>query len=545
MEPQKDTSQSKITDFFPTTHRSLQRGKRKNVDYSVLTSVSTVSPAKSRRINVNNICSRSQRLRDLAIALSPKKQQKEESNVVNTTVVQPTSQPSSQASDEDEKVNKGPSSIGVVELPATPSKPILSPIKFAEGQPILSPIKFKSPVKETSTPSRKVIRSLNGDFDQSTLPLDVARSSKDFRLPHHYQALADVFDSMDKVLCLLIRSKQQTTFERVKNGVERMVRKKFDHIKLAQIKTLYPESITFKYEKATVIDAKDHVSRIANTLVITPTRLSNPSDPKSSLIQIDDSSLMDNHRSKEFVKRLYDLAKEHHQKFLYSISPLFKVDPDKLVQWHKNFKLELLPPIPYNEDALPLKPIDLKKTGSKFNDLLEKFRAKKQEEIQLTAVASTSTSSDVKKTDETEPEVSANGKILSGPFKGLPIALYNKVKAREAQKLATEMTRPPQVQKKITMLGQFPELIRILKFYFVGEGKTTLPIEKVAKKLIDSYPSFMSQQDAIDRLNYMSEVLPDWLAIIRVKSGDFVKILDKKAGLVSLEERVKQFQISN
>ena len=557
-------SQTKITDFFPTAHRI--RGKRKTKD---LPPVTISTPSKTQRIE--HIRTRSQRIRDLALAqspvkLKPKDDPPSQSNPSQVETLQPepidkqvpsnvheaktcqvqvqlpsTSTTVQQTVQESTLVASSLATPTKTPIKLLSNKPVLSPLKFAEGKPILSPIKFSSP-KKPLTPAKRINRSLNVDFDQS-FSLDAARKSSDFCLPHHYQALADIFDSMDKVLCLLIGSKQQPTYEKVKRGVERMVKKALDPIKLAQIKTVYPQSISYTYEKAAVIDGKDLVSKMSNVLIITPTKLSDPSDPNSPLVPIDQSSLMKSDRSKEFVTRLYDMTKKHHQQFLESLNSSFRVDHDKLVRWHPNFKVHSLPPIEYKEDALPLRP-DNKVTNSKFIDIVEKLRAKN---LQQKDPSGPSTSATIKNTcsvvkSESGHAVSADGKIQSGALKGLSIALLNKVKAREAQKIAREMTRPPQVEQKLKMLAQFPDFSRILKFYFIGEGKTVLPIEQVSKKLIESYPSFMSSNDAVERLNYMAKVLPDWLMILKVKSGTFVKILNKDANLNALHERIGKLQ---
>lgn len=51
------------------------------------------------------------------------------------------------------------------------------------------------------------------------------------------------------------------------------------------------------------------------------------------------------------------------------------------------------------------------------------------------------------------------------------------------------MTRDPEADKRIKMLERLPELVRILRMFYVTEKKTALPMTDAVKKLADSYKS--------------------------------------------------------
>lgn len=66
--------------------------------------------------------------------------------------------------------------------------------------------------------------------------------------------------------------------------------------------------------------------------------------------------------------------------------------------------------------------------------------------------------------------------------------LFNlQIRAKEAKRLEMKMMRDPVEDKRSLMIGRLPEMMRILRTYFVSEKKPALPMQNVIQKLADSY----------------------------------------------------------
>lgn len=102
--------------------------------------------------------------------------------------------------------------------------------------------------------------------------------------------------------------------------------------------------------------------------------------------------------------------------------------------------------------------------------------------------------------------------------------------------LAKEITRKPEEERKLSMIKQLPPLIRILHSYFVVEKKAAIPIEQVVKKCTENSTS-LSVGNCNDYLYLLNELLPDWLFILKVSKGTFIKI-DKGKVLDTLFTRL-------
>lgn len=69
--------------------------------------------------------------------------------------------------------------------------------------------------------------------------------------------------------------------------------------------------------------------------------------------------------------------------------------------------------------------------------------------------------------------------------------LSPQVRAKEAQKLQALMTRNPQQEQRLTMLGRLPEMARILRNVFVAEKKQALSMEVACQRMIESYQALL------------------------------------------------------
>ncbi|XP_058617502.1 DNA replication factor Cdt1-like isoform X2 [Onychostoma macrolepis] len=95
-----------------------------------------------------------------------------------------------------------------------------------------------------------------------------------------------------------------------------------------------------------------------------------------------------------------------------------------------------------------------------------------------------------------EPETSA--KAIATPtetpnaLKGVSQSLLERIRAKEAQKLHTTMTRNPQQEERLSTMSRLPELARILRNVFVADKKLALNMELACNCMIASYRSPLS-----------------------------------------------------
>lgn len=72
-----------------------------------------------------------------------------------------------------------------------------------------------------------------------------------------------------------------------------------------------------------------------------------------------------------------------------------------------------------------------------------------------------------------------------------PSSLLPKIRVKEAQKLQALMTRDPQQEERLAMLGRLPAMARILRNVFVAEKKQALTMEVACARMADSYDAQM------------------------------------------------------
>lgn len=112
-----------------------------------------------------------------------------------------------------------------------------------------------------------------------------------------------------------------------------------------------------------------------------------------------------------------------------------------------------------------------------------------------------------------------------------------RIRAKEAQKLQALMTRRPQQEERLLVLSRLPELARILRSVFVAEKKPALTMEVACARMIGSYGPSLTPGEMEKHLQVLSELLPDWLSLHRVRTDTYLK-LDKSAELGPIAERL-------
>jgi len=101
------------------------------------------------------------------------------------------------------------------------------------------------------------------------------------------------------------------------------------------------------------------------------------------------------------------------------------------------------------------------------------------------------------------------------------------------------MTRKPETEKEITILKRLPEFFRIIHSYFISAKKLAVPYDELVNKIVDSYHCSLAILEAREHIDYMTKMLPDWIQLLQVKRGSYVKI-KKETSLSSLDDRINR-----
>ncbi|XP_074057283.1 DNA replication factor Cdt1 isoform X2 [Macrotis lagotis] len=361
-------------------------------------------------------------------------------------------------------------------------------------------------------------------------------------LPYKYKVLAEMFRSMDTIVGMLFNRSETVTFAKVKQGVQDMMRKRFEERNVGQIKTVYPASYQFRQER-NIPTFNDSVKRSDYQLTIEP--LLEPEEGTDGMAQLSASRLLQ--RRHTFSRNLVNLVKEHHKVFLASLSPPLVVPEDQLTRWHPKFNVDEVPDIVPAE--LPKPPQTDKVTTAQ--EMLARARTmltpKMEKALAQLALKTADASSPASPGLSSPPTPGSPGlgspPTLASPsnspsaLKGVSQALLERIRAKETQRLQAMMTRRPQQEERLLMLSRLPELARILRSVFVAEKKPALTMEVTCARMVSSYRSSMSPGEMEKHLQALSELLPDWLSLHRIRTDTYLK-LEKSVDLAHVSERL-------
>ncbi|XP_036296777.2 DNA replication factor Cdt1 isoform X1 [Pipistrellus kuhlii] len=342
-------------------------------------------------------------------------------------------------------------------------------------------------------------------------------------LPYKYQVLAEMFRSMDTIVSMLYNRSETVTFAKVKQGVQDMMRKRFEERNVGQIKTVYPASYRFRQER-NIPTFKDNVKRSDYQLTIEPLL---DQEVGNMAPQLTASRLLQ--RRQVFGQNLVERVREHHRVFLASLNPPMVVPEDRLTRWHPRFNVDEVPDIEPAE--LPQPPTT--ETLATAQEVLARARSlmsprmeKALNDLALrTAVPSSPVSSPV--LPATPPATP------SALLKGVSQDLLERIRAKEVQKQLAQMTRCPEQEQRLQRLERLPELARVLRSVFVSERKPALTMEVACARMVGSYRVAMSPGEMEKHVQLLSELLPGWLSLHRIRTDTYVK-LDKAADLAGV-----------
>ncbi|KAJ1072869.1 hypothetical protein K5549_012095 [Capra hircus] len=347
-------------------------------------------------------------------------------------------------------------------------------------------------------------------------------------LPYKYQVLAEMFRSMDTIVGMLYNRSETITFAKVKQGVQDMMRKRFEERNVGQIKTVYPGSYHFRQERF-VPTFKDGIKRSDYQLTIEPLL---DQQAGSAAPQLTASRLLQ--RRQVFSQNLLARVREHHRAFLASLNPPMEVPEDQLTRWHPRFNVDGVPDIEPAE--LPQPPAVEKLTTAQ--EVLA--RARSLMSPRMEKALSDLAQRTAEPSSPRSPSLAQPATPPAAPpsaLKGVSQALLERIRAKEAQKQLAQMTRRPEQEQRLQRLERLPELARVLRGVFVSERKPALTMEVACARMVGSYRAAMSPGEMEKHLQLLSELLPDWLSLHRIRTDTYVK-LDKAADLAGVMEQL-------
>ncbi|XP_047347869.1 DNA replication factor Cdt1-like [Vespa velutina] len=444
----------------------------------------------------------------------------------------------------------------------SPSKILISPIKsevLAQTSPqrriLFEPKKSTSPIKSKPDKTPAYQRYLS--FAESGTP--------GLSLPYNYRFLAEIFRCIDTVSAMMFNRKELITFKKLKPAIQELLRRNFTLEHLSQIKTVYPDAYIFHQEKVRSfgsISKQDKYELILTPIVQAKDGL-NGSNEDNVLQAATDVSMTPDillQRRRKFYDILLDKVKTEHEQFLLKLDEPIIILKEKIIRWHPEFDVESCKPI--EQSALPQPPNTEKATSAKH--VLEKAKSlfncntRMEKALQRLAEAkmvSKSKSPDISSTNESTNSTidKVNITVINTPpitptieksylaktFKGIPKALLEKVRAKQAAKALEMMTRTPDLDKEATLYSRLPELAKILRSIFVAEKKGVLPLEHVLTKLDNSFRTKLTTAELEEHVRKLCKLLPIWASIHNVRKTDYLKL----AKDVDLNKVIKMLEI--
>ncbi|XP_078043063.1 chromatin licensing and DNA replication factor double parked [Augochlora pura] len=458
-----------------------------------------------------------------------------------------------------------------LEIPVSPQKAYKSPSKN-----VLSPMKSRelmasSPQKrilfepKESTPSPIKGSPTKAPAYQQYLSL-AESGTPALPLPYHYRFLAEIFRCIDTVSAMLFNRKETITFKKLKPAVQELLRKNFTLEHVAQIKTIYPNAYEYHQEKYRTFGSTSKQDKYELVFVPIVEEKNGRNTPDAddvlrtaSEVSMGPKVLLE--RRRKIYNILLDKVKDEHEKFLLNLETPMQVPKEKIVRWHPEFNVEDCKPIELSE--LPQPPNIEKITSAK--DVLDKAKSlfscgtrmekalQRLAEAKMTSKASPERDEKNSSTQTVDSMRNVNISIVDTPpatptiqnnfinsaLKGIPKALLEKVRAKQAAKALEAMTRTPDADKEATMYSRLPELSKILRNIFVAERKGVLTMEFVIGKLENSFKAKLTPNELEEHIRLLCKLLPIWTSIHNVRKIDYLKLQKE----VDLGKVVKKLEL--
>lgn len=399
-----------------------------------------------------------------------------------------------------------------LEVPASPTK---SPMKSPLKSPLKSPAASRSPAFQRYAA-----------LAQPGVPA--------LPLPYSYRHLAELFRCMEQAISMFYNRRELVTFEKLQPAVQELSRKTFTLTHVARITTVFPEAYVMKQEKTHsygMLSKNDKYQLVIIPSLKSATDVENNSMTPTMLLE----------RKRIFYNSLLNIVKKHHEEFLQSLDPPMVVPVGALTRWHPEFAVDQVPEITPSE--LP-QPPHLDKCNS-AKDVLARARqmvsCNPRMEKALESVAQANNSCDVPTVNVTVVDASSPAPVdppsspmksmqISAALKGLPKALVEKIRAKQAARALEAMTRTSAQDKEAAQYARLPDIARILRNVFVAEKKGSLQLDFVLEKVGNSYRTKLTQKELDEHIRLLSKIAPSYVSFEFLLKTDYLK-LDRKVDL--------------
>ncbi|XP_056634459.1 DNA replication factor Cdt1 [Diorhabda sublineata] len=418
-----------------------------------------------------------------------------------------------------------------------PESPKLKTFKTIELEVESSPQKVFSPEKQYLSPKKDLGARRNLFNLQSPTKNAVSlwtesyakqiledTSKPSLTLPYKYRYIAEMFRSIDVVCQIMFNRKETITFRKLKPAVEEMMKRNLLEKHLAQIKEVYPGAFKISQEKLKVFGTGMKTEQWE--LLVVP-NIGNVDHMTSEILL---------QRRRTLFNILINKVKHYHEEFLLSLVPPMVVNKNNISRWHPAFDIEKVPDIECS--PLPQPPVEDKLSTGK--DVLDKamqmFNCNSRMEQALKKLKEM-------KNAQTNTEEKKEEVLPASVLKGIPKALLEKVRQKQAAKALLSMTRSEDKEKELKTYSRLPELARLTRNVFVSEKKSVLPLDVVVDKLGNCYRSHLTKVEMEEHLRIISKEFPSWLVFHVVRNAVYLKISksdDLSLIIQKLEDLVKQ-----
>ncbi|XP_050835022.1 DNA replication factor Cdt1 [Serinus canaria] len=349
-------------------------------------------------------------------------------------------------------------------------------------------------------------------------------------LPYKFRVLAEMFRSVDTITGMLFNRAETVTFAKVKQGVQDMMRRQFEEQHLGQIKAVYPSSYRLRQEKNIPTFGSGGKKKSEYQLTLEP--VLGEEEKVDGRPHLSASRLLE--RRREFHRNLVNIVREHHKAFLAALSPPMVVPEEKLTRWHPRFNVDEVPDI--NPAELPRPPQeDRLSTAQEVLSTARGMLSPKMEKALANLALRTAEASAGEPALSKAPAPAST----SGALRGVSQGLLERVRAKEARRLAALLTRDARQEERAARLARLPAMARLLRGVFVAEKKPALSMELLCARLADSCPELVAPGEMEKHVRLFAELLPDWVGIHALRTDIYVK-LDKEKDLGLVIERLNK-----
>ncbi|NWZ10259.1 CDT1 factor, partial [Agelaius phoeniceus] len=349
-------------------------------------------------------------------------------------------------------------------------------------------------------------------------------------LPYKFRVLAEMFRSVDTITGMLFNRAETVTFAKVKQGVQDMMRRQFEEQHLGQIKAVYPSSYRLRQEKNVPTFGSGGKKKSEYQLTLEP--VLGEEEKVDGRPHLSASRLLE--RRREFHRNLVNIVREHHKAFLAALSPPMVVPEEKLTRWHPRFNVDEVPDISPAE--LPRPPQeDRLSTAQEVLSTARGMLSPKMEKALANLALRTAEASAGEPALSKAPAPASTSSALRGVSQGL----LERVRAKEAARLAALLTRDARQEQRAARLARLPAMARLLRGVFVAEKKPALSMELLCARLADSCPELVAPGEMEKHVRLFAELLPDWVGVHALRTDVYVK-LDKEKDLGLVTERLNK-----